>query len=237
VNYPRTTKVLAVGVIGVGSLGAATAGIAVAAHHHSGKIHGCVAKSDGAFRVVHSAADCTAHEKALSFNAKGRRGPRGKHGATGAQGARGPAGPAGPVGPAGPAGPAGPQGAPGTPGSPGTPGAPGTGAVGTFQLFAVVDNDGTLASGVGATSATLNTSVDTPPSYTVSFSQSVAGCAATAQPGSTSTDAGSSSQYPTQVTPNADSSDALDVTIYDGDGNIQTRSAFMLTVTCAPQPV
>jgi hypothetical protein len=64
---------VAVGVIGVGGLVASGAGIAVAATSTS-VIHACVAKSDGALRVVASGHKCASDEKALSFNAKGPRG-------------------------------------------------------------------------------------------------------------------------------------------------------------------
>jgi hypothetical protein len=55
---------------------------------HTTTIHGCVAHG-GALRVVSSAKKCSAHERALSWNA---RGPKGS---AGAAGARGPAGAAG----------------------------------------------------------------------------------------------------------------------------------------------
>jgi hypothetical protein len=64
---------------------AGVAGVAAAAGH-AGAIHGCVAKSDGALRVVKHAGDCSRREKALSFNARGPRGatgPRGPKGPTG----------------------------------------------------------------------------------------------------------------------------------------------------------
>jgi hypothetical protein len=79
-KYLTTTRLFAAGALGLGSVLIAGLGVAVAASH-GGTIHGCVAKSDGALRVVHSSGDCTSHEKALSFNAKGRRGPRGLRGA------------------------------------------------------------------------------------------------------------------------------------------------------------
>jgi hypothetical protein len=64
---------IAVGVIGVGSLVASGVGIAVAATS-TNVIHACVAKSDGTLRVVASGHKCASDEKALSFNAKGPRG-------------------------------------------------------------------------------------------------------------------------------------------------------------------
>lgn len=71
------------------------------------------------------------------------------------RGKTGPAGQPGPAGQRGPAGPAGPAGTPAT------------------KLFAVVDSNGTLARGSGATEAT---SVGTG-EYTVRFNQNVRGCA------------------------------------------------------------
>jgi hypothetical protein len=72
-------SLLVAGAIGLCSLGVAGIGSAVVVRHaHSKTIHGCVARSDGALRVVKSARSCTAREKPLSFNKQGRRGPAGK---------------------------------------------------------------------------------------------------------------------------------------------------------------
>jgi hypothetical protein len=114
---------VAVGVLGSMSLVVAGLGVAVAAGA-SGTIHGCVAKSDGTLRIVHSAKSCGSHEKPLSFDS---RGPRGL---------QGPAGPAGSTGPAGPAGPAG-----------------GSTSSKTVTLYANVDAEGDLGSNSGATAA------------------------------------------------------------------------------------
>jgi hypothetical protein len=70
---PSSGALVAVGVIGVGSLVASSVGIAVAATSTS-VIHACVAKSDGALRVVAKGHKCASDEKALSFNTKGPRG-------------------------------------------------------------------------------------------------------------------------------------------------------------------
>jgi hypothetical protein len=113
----------AVGVLGSMSLVVVGLGVAVAAGA-SGAIHGCVAKSDGTLRIVHSAKSCGAHEKPLSFDS---RGPRGL---------QGPAGPAGSTGPAGPPGPAG-----------------GSASSTTVTLYANVDAEGDLGSNSGATGA------------------------------------------------------------------------------------
>lgn len=114
---------VAAGAIGMGALATAGAGIAAAAHH-SGTINGCVAKSDGALRIVGSTASCTAKEKSLSFNARG------------------------PKGATGPQGPAGPQGPKGDPGDGGTSSSPTT-----FQMYANVDAEGDLGSNVDAVKA------------------------------------------------------------------------------------
>jgi hypothetical protein len=74
----RSGLLLAVGVVGLGTLG--VAGVAAAAGH--GKtIHGCVAKSHGALRVVKHAHDCSRSERELSFNTRGPQGARGPAGA------------------------------------------------------------------------------------------------------------------------------------------------------------
>jgi hypothetical protein len=78
-------SLVAVGAMGVGSLAVAGLGVAVAAGHGN-TIHGCVAKSDGALRVVHRASSCKSHEKSLSFNIHGPRGPQGPQGPQGSPG-------------------------------------------------------------------------------------------------------------------------------------------------------
>jgi hypothetical protein len=77
---PKTgASLLVAGAIGLGSLGVAGIGSAVVVRHaHAKTIHGCVAKSDGALRVVKHAHSCTSGEKRISFNQRGRRGPAGK---------------------------------------------------------------------------------------------------------------------------------------------------------------
>jgi hypothetical protein len=122
-KFRAGASVVAAGIIGAGGVGIAGVGIGLAAAPDSGVIHGCVAKSDGALRVVQSAHGCTGHETPMSFNRRGPRGPRG---------AQGPAGPAGRTGPAGPAG-GGKMAAPAT-----------------FQMYANVDAEGELGSNVDA---------------------------------------------------------------------------------------
>jgi hypothetical protein len=81
------TAWLATGTLGIGCLAVAVAGTGAAlAGSHSGTIHGCAAKSDGTLRIVHSAKDCTSHEKPISFDKRGRQGPRGPRGAPGQPG-------------------------------------------------------------------------------------------------------------------------------------------------------
>ncbi len=91
----------------------------------AGTINACK-QSNGAIRIVASAADCGKHEQFLSWNVQGPGGTPGP---------AGPAGPAGPVGPAGPAGPKGDPGASGASGPQGPAGAQGatgpTGATGS----------------------------------------------------------------------------------------------------------
>jgi hypothetical protein len=71
---------LAIAVIGAGSIAVlgAGAGVGLAATTQAGVIHGCVAKSDGALRIVKSSNDCSSHERPLSFN---KQGPQGEPGA------------------------------------------------------------------------------------------------------------------------------------------------------------
>jgi hypothetical protein len=79
-RYRAGASMVAAGVIGVGSVGVAGVGVGLAAATHSGVIHGCVAKSDGALRIVHSSHECSSHEKSLSFN---KQGPQGAPGGSG----------------------------------------------------------------------------------------------------------------------------------------------------------
>jgi hypothetical protein len=73
---------LAVGAIAAGSMGVVGVGAAVAAAHGE-TIHGCVAKSSGALRIVKQTSACGSNEKPLSFNARGPRGPQGPAGSSG----------------------------------------------------------------------------------------------------------------------------------------------------------
>jgi hypothetical protein len=76
----RNTSLIAVGLLALGVLG--VAGIAQATSH--GKtIHSCVAKSNGALRVVKRVGACSHRERALAFNERGARGPRGARGRAG----------------------------------------------------------------------------------------------------------------------------------------------------------
>lgn len=78
-----TRTLLGLGAIGVASVVVAATGVAVAAAGSGNTIHGCVAKSNGALRIVHSASHCTSHQKPIAFNRRGPRGPRGPAGGTG----------------------------------------------------------------------------------------------------------------------------------------------------------
>jgi hypothetical protein len=74
---------VAVGAIGAGCIGVTGVAAAVAASDAHGTIHGCVAKSDGALRIVKQAGACNSNEKPLSFNARGPRGLPGQQGLPG----------------------------------------------------------------------------------------------------------------------------------------------------------
>ena len=75
----------------------AVTGIAFAAiPDQKGVIHSCYKKAGGQLRVVNSSKSCTAKEKALAWNQKGRRGPRGFKGDKGDKGDTGDTGPRGP---------------------------------------------------------------------------------------------------------------------------------------------
>jgi len=104
-----------------------------------GVVQACYDRESGRLRVVDNSG-CGAHERKITWNARGPEGPRGEVGPAGAKGAAGPQGPAGPagttgavglqgpVGPkgdSGPAGPAGKDGAPGPRGPAGVDGLPG----------------------------------------------------------------------------------------------------------------
>jgi hypothetical protein len=69
-----------------------------------GVIHGCIAKSGGALRVVDTdqGESCKSGEQQLAWN---QQGPKGEAGPAGPAGPEGPQGPQGLAGPAGPAGP------------------------------------------------------------------------------------------------------------------------------------
>jgi hypothetical protein len=80
----RGTALMAAGVVVGASLGAAGTGIAMTASNGSGTtIHACVARSNGALRVVQHGG-CRSNERALSFNTQGPRGLRGLRGPRGA---------------------------------------------------------------------------------------------------------------------------------------------------------
>jgi hypothetical protein len=119
-----------------------------------GVITGCYASSNGALRVIDSAASCAAGEQRITWNQKGPTGPRGP---TGANGAKGPTGPKGANGPKGPTGAAGPKGATGPKGptgpAGGPPGPPGpagpAGPAGTFGAVHVRSVDTTTSANAG----------------------------------------------------------------------------------------
>lgn len=72
--------------LGIGSLTLAVAGVGVGiaeAGGHASTIRGCVAKSDGALRVVHGAEDCTSHETSISWNKQGPKGSPGQSASSG----------------------------------------------------------------------------------------------------------------------------------------------------------
>ena len=102
------------------------------------------------------------------FAAKGDTGQRGLAGPQGPRGLQGNAGPRGPQGPAGPQGPQGPKGDKGDPGT-------------TGILSAVVAGNGTLARGVGATSAVRRRTGQ----YDVTFDRSIVDCTYSATVGFT----------------------------------------------------
>jgi Collagen triple helix repeat (20 copies) len=108
--YRRGVAVLAIGA----ALAAVAGGIAYATNSaRTSEIFACVAKANGAARIVGAKTRCNKSEKRVSWT---RRGPRG------VQGARGPAGATGPQGPRGDTGALGPQGPKGDTGPPGPPG-------------------------------------------------------------------------------------------------------------------
>ena len=79
-------------------------------------IHACVARDDGATRIVAQGELCHEDEVAVEWGIVGLQGPPGDTGPTGPPGAKGDpgdTGSTGPVGPIGPTGPVGPQGPPG----------------------------------------------------------------------------------------------------------------------------
>lgn len=108
-------------------------------------------------------------------------GPTGPAGATGATGATGPTGSTGPTGPQGPAGAAGVNGTNGTNGATGPQGPAGVNAT---ALWAVVNDNGTLANGSSHVVATdLVSGGSFPGAYEVVFDQNVSSCAYTASLG------------------------------------------------------
>jgi hypothetical protein len=201
-----TSRLLAAGAIGLGSMGVAGIGVAVAAGH-GGIIHGCVAKSDGALRVVHSATSCNAHERSLSFNAHGARGPQGAQGPRGPQGVQGPRGPQGV------------QGAPGTPGT--------SAASSTFQMYANVDAEGDLGSNVDAVTAKRVAKG----SYRVTFNEPIGSCAAVAQAGKAG-GVDTSEPLPSTVEFDDMFSDTWDIAFLTDNGQDLEDTPFMLIVTC-----
>jgi hypothetical protein len=176
---PKTgASLLVAGAIGLGSLGVAGIGSAVALRHaHAKTIHGCVAKSDGALRVVKNAHKCTSHEKPISFNRRGPRGPAGK--------------------------------------SP------------TFQMFANVDGEGDLGSNVDAVDA----SNGSPGEYTVTFSKSIAHCAAVVQSGKAGGPDGPVPVVSTVQPSLTDLKHTLLIDFQKLNGDV-ADTPFMLTVTC-----
>jgi hypothetical protein len=92
-----------------------------------GAITGCYTQTNGALRVIDSAAGqtCTNKELQLTWSQTGPQGLTGATGATGAAGPQGLPGVAGPKGDTGPQGLTGSQGLPGVAGPKGDPGAPG----------------------------------------------------------------------------------------------------------------
>jgi hypothetical protein len=86
-KHRTRASIVMVACIGAGSMAVAGVGVGLAAGQ-AGTVTGCVAKSGGALRIVHSTHACTSHERPLTFNIKGPRGARGL---------RGPQGPSGPT--------------------------------------------------------------------------------------------------------------------------------------------
>jgi hypothetical protein len=97
-------RVAVIMALALGSLGMATAGLAVAASGlispaSDGKVYVCYGTDSGLMRLVGKAASCRKGERRLAWNQSGRPGENGKDGKAGAQGVAGPAGPS--TGPAG----------------------------------------------------------------------------------------------------------------------------------------
>lgn len=112
----RRWAVVAAGAVGI-AVGAALVAPAIALTREPKPvvqpIFSCVAKSDGAIRIVTADDTCTTFESRLVWNQRGIPGKQGRPGPRGARGATGAQGPQGYQGPAGPTGPIGPQGLPG----------------------------------------------------------------------------------------------------------------------------
>lgn len=196
-----TPSAIAVGVVGSMSLVVTGLGMAVAAGT-GGSIHGCVAKSSGVLRIVHTTKSCSSNERPLSFNA---RGPQGLPGPAGAAGAAGPAGPQGPAGPGvGSASPA-----------------------PTVVMYANVDAEGDLGSHSGATAAARIAVGE----YSVTFNRPIEPCAAVAQAGQAGgTDP--ILPIPSVVSFDPSNPDQWDLEFVDGPTRKTISTAFMLTVTC-----
>jgi hypothetical protein len=106
-----------------GALAAVAGGIAYGTNSaRTSEIFACVAKANGATRIVGANTRCNKSEKRVSWNrtglrgvqgARGPAGPVGPKGDTGATGPQGPQGDTGVMGPQGPKGDTGPQGPPG----------------------------------------------------------------------------------------------------------------------------
>lgn len=102
-----------------------------------------------------------------------------------------------------------------------------TGHPATFQMYADVDQAGTLGSQVGVTSVTENTAGGV--SYNVRFNRPIGTCAAQVQPGFASGSHGS--WFDTSVV-SPENSTSLWVEFWDPAKNTLVPTSFMLTVTC-----
>jgi hypothetical protein len=166
---------------------------------------------------------------------RGPAGPKGPKGLRGLHGLRGPVGPAGATGGQGAAGDDGADGTDGADGSDGSTGVTGTtGATGptgvtgadATALWAVVASNGTKARGSASTTATTGTGL-----YTVTFAQSVVGCAYVATIGATGSGAPSAGGF---AVTGGDSGSAfkVDVNTFAPDGTTAADKSFHLAVLC-----